>query len=181
MVDPTGETPWDFVDPIMAGISIGNLWRKAIAGQEITMADNLQVGGDLLGVLPVVPSLGTYGKGALKLADKGMDIAESIDKGVDATASGRKLTKHSLESLQRHGFDSLDQVDNIIDNATRVAEQADGATVHIQRVGRGRKTTYNVVVSGDEGIVTGMKNLNRRDLDALASNYGWVAKAEAID
>ena len=46
------------------------------------------------------------------------------------TPKGRKLTKHSQESLRRHGFKKpWDKVDAIIDDATRIVTQADGATV----------------------------------------------------
>ena len=33
--------------------------------------------------------------------------------------------------------------------------------------------TYNVVVVGEEGIVTAMKGLSQRELGNRAQNYGW--------
>jgi filamentous hemagglutinin len=92
---------------------------------------------------------------------------------ITATPKGRKLTEHAKESLPRHGFkEPFAQVDDIIDNPTRVTKQADGATVYIQRAGpRGRK--YNVVIEGDEGIVTGLRNLGTRQLQNLGKNNGF--------
>jgi filamentous hemagglutinin len=89
------------------------------------------------------------------------------------TPKGRKLTAHAQESLKRHGFDEpFNQVDEVIDNATRVSTQADGGQVHIRRVGqRGRK--YDIVIEGDEGIVTGLRNLSKHELDNLGKNYGF--------
>jgi hypothetical protein len=90
-----------------------------------------------------------------------------------ATPAGRPLTVHAQESLKRHGFvEPFDQVDDIIDNATRSTMQADEATVHIQRAG-GRGRMYNIVIVGANGIVTGMRNLSRHELDNLGRNYGF--------
>lgn len=92
---------------------------------------------------------------------------------ITATPAGRPLTDHAQESLKRHGFaEPFAQVDDIIDNAARTATQADGATVYIQRAGpRGRK--YNIVIVGTGGIVTGMRNLSRHELENLGRNYGF--------
>ena len=89
------------------------------------------------------------------------------------TPKGRKLTKHSQESLRRHGFKKpWDKVDAIIDDATRIVTQADGATVYIKRAaGRGRR--YDFVITDDEGIVTGMLGKTRHEMNNLARNYGW--------
>jgi hypothetical protein len=32
---------------------------------------------------------------------------------------------------------------------------------------------FNMVVKGDRGVVTTMKNLSQKALDKLARNYGW--------
>ena len=75
--------------------------------------------------------------------------------------------------MLRHGFkEPFALVDDVIDNATRVTTQSDGAAVHIQRVGsRGKK--YNLVIEGDEGIVTGLRSLSRHELENLGKNYGF--------
>ncbi len=97
----------------------------------------------------------------------------SLSGTADSTPGGRKLTQHAKESLKRHGFrEPFADADDIIDNATRTTTQADGATVHIQRGGsRGRR--YNIVIVGDEGIVTGLRNLTRHELENLGKNHGF--------
>lgn len=92
---------------------------------------------------------------------------------ITATPRGRQLTEHARQSLSRHGFqEPYAQVDDIMDRPTRVATQDDGASVYIQRSGsRGRK--YNIVIAGVDGIVTGMRNLSRHELDNLGRNYGF--------
>ena len=88
------------------------------------------------------------------------------------TPAGHALTEHAEESLIEHGL-TLNEVDDIIENASRARTQSDGATVFIQSVGKKRKRKYNIVVLGDEGIVTGMKNLSPHELRNLGRNYGY--------
>jgi filamentous hemagglutinin len=89
------------------------------------------------------------------------------------TPAGRPLTAHAQESLRRHGFqEPFGQVDDIIDHATHTTSQADGATVYIQRTGT-RSRKYNIVIEGDEGIVTGMRNLSKHELENLGRNHGF--------
>ena len=91
---------------------------------------------------------------------------------VISTPRGRKLTVHARESLPRHGFSTLSLVDEIIDNYTRKTTQRDGATVYIQRT-ETRRRLYNIIIVGDEGIVTGMRNLTRQELENLGQRYGF--------
>jgi hypothetical protein len=92
---------------------------------------------------------------------------------ISATPQGRPLTDHAKDSLRRHGFkEPFDQVDEIVDQATRVTTQADGATVYIQRAGT-RSKRYNVIIEGVEGIVTGLRNLTKHELENLGKNYGF--------
>lgn len=49
-------------------------------------------------------------------------------------------------------------------------EQADGAVAHVARLG----DTYNVVVVGERGVVTGVKGVTEQGLGNLARNYGWT-------
>jgi hypothetical protein len=94
--------------------------------------------------------------------------------GDDATTpGGRPLTNHAAqESLSRHGFHDLSRVDDIIDNPSYTRTQADGAEVYIQR-NPGRQRTYDIVIAGDEGIVTGIRGLSPAELRRLEANYGW--------
>lgn len=101
------------------------------------------------------------------------DVNGGETKEPSATPRGRKLTAHAQESLPRHGFSApFGQIDDIIEHATRVAKQADGAMVYIQKAGpRGKR--YNIVVEGDEGIVTAIRGLTRSELDQLGRHYGF--------
>lgn len=92
---------------------------------------------------------------------------------VRTTPNGRIITAHALISLLRHGFqEPFDLVDDIIENYSRRTTQDDGATVYIQRAA-GRKRRYNIVIEGEEGIVTGLLNLTVRELQNLGQNYGF--------
>ncbi len=89
------------------------------------------------------------------------------------TPKGRRLSTHAaIDSLRRHGFRDLSEVDDVIDNPTRVTPQRDGATVYIQRVS-GRRQRYNIVIVGDRGIVTGMRNIEPRELRRFGQRYGF--------
>lgn len=102
-----------------------------------------------------------------------------MDSAIATTPQGRGLTRHALESLRRHGFrEPFDLVDDIIENATHVTTQSDGATVYIQRT-RGRGRSFHIVVESDKRIVTGLVNLTRRELTNLGRNYGFDPYARA--
>lgn len=91
------------------------------------------------------------------------------------TPGGRNLSGHAArDSLKRHGFvEPFADVDAIIDGASRVTTQADGAKVYLQRAG-GSRRVYNIVIVGDGNtIVTAMKGLDPVALRALARNYDF--------
>jgi len=97
-----------------------------------------------------------------------------MDGPIHTTPKGRRLTDHARESLMRHGFqEPFEAVDAIIEQATHVTTQADGAIVYIQRAGR-RGRSYRMVIEGADGIVTGMLNLTRHELNNLGRNYGFA-------
>ncbi len=97
-----------------------------------------------------------------------------MDNSYAVTPKGRRLSTHAdINSLRCHGFRDLSEVDDVIDNPTRVTTQRDGATVYIQRVGR-RQRRYNIVIVGDRGIVTGMRNTEPRELRRLGQRYGFT-------
>ena len=51
--------------------------------------------------------------------------------------------------------------------------QGDGATFFVQKAGAGSKARYNLVVDGEKGIVTGMRNFTRQEVKNMARNQGW--------
>jgi hypothetical protein len=54
-----------------------------------------------------------------------------IEDPIYATPNGRRLTQHARESLIQHGFQQpFNLIDDIIDNASRVATQNDGANIY---------------------------------------------------
>lgn len=55
-------------------------------------------------------------------------------------------------------------------NATHVISQRDGAIVYVQKIDRKK---FNIVIDGEEGIVSGMMNFSRSELEKLAKNNGW--------
>lgn len=89
------------------------------------------------------------------------------------TPKGRKLTDDAQESFRRHGFkEPWDDIDNIMDNPTRIVTQEDGATVYIKRT-VGRRRRYDFVIEGEKGLVTGMRGKTRHEMNNLAHNYEW--------
>jgi RHS repeat-associated protein len=51
-----------------------------------------------------------------------------------------------------------------------VLTQSDGATVYVKEISSGR---FNVIVEGQRGIVTALKNIPQGAVNRLAQNYGW--------
>jgi len=89
------------------------------------------------------------------------------------TPAGNPLSNHALESLKRHGFKDLQQVDAVISGATHKVTQRDGAVVFLQKTGVGGKTRFSFVVMGEKGIVTGMRDFKKEDVRKIAYNQGW--------
>jgi hypothetical protein len=59
---------------------------------------------------------------------------------------------------------------DVIANPTETYTQVDGAQVYVQQVG----DRYNVVVQGENGVVTNLKTISQKSLSRLARNYGWT-------
>jgi len=99
-------------------------------------------------------------------------VHNNCGPGDEFTPGGRRLTSHAQDSVPGHGL-TPGQVDDAIDNYSYKGQQADDATVFIQKLpGRGRR--YNVAIVGDQGVVTAIGNLDPRELNRLASRYGWL-------
>ncbi len=91
--------------------------------------------------------------------------------GPATTPEGRVLTKHALEdSILRHGI-TLQQIDDALDNYSRVRTQQDGANAYIKKNADG---TYTVVIFDKSGgIVTAIKGLKPKELNAIGRRYGF--------
>ena len=81
---------------------------------------------------------------------------------------GNKATKHGTERLKERGFSNADILNT--KNTTNVKQQGDGAKVYIKEVSDGK---FNVIVEGDRGIITALKNINQNALNRLMKNYNW--------
>lgn len=81
---------------------------------------------------------------------------------------GSKTTKHGSERLKERGFSESD-ISNT-KRTTNVKTQSDGARVYIKEVSSGK---YNVIIEGDNGIITALKNISKKSLDRLTKNYNW--------
>ena len=57
-----------------------------------------------------------------------------------------------------------------VKNTSNVKTQSDGAKVYIKEISPGK---YNVIVEGDRGIITALKNISKKSLDRLTKNYNW--------
>lgn len=102
--------------------------------------------------------------------DNKEDSGDTTDPNL-VTPEGRLLTKHTQESLPRHNM-TPEQVDNVIDNYSRKSTQSDGATVYIYKQ-PGRGQNYSIVIEGDDGIVTAMRDLSPKELANLGRRYGF--------
>jgi RHS repeat-associated protein len=84
--------------------------------------------------------------------------------------SGPEQTVHGAErAADPSRLDPAAQAD-VIANPTQTLSQADGAQVYVQQVG----DRYNVVVQGNRGVITNLKNLSQKSFNRLARNYGWT-------
>ncbi|MFI5098286.1 MAG: hypothetical protein ACHQT6_09970 [Candidatus Acidiferrales bacterium] len=93
----------------------------------------------------------------------------SPDEGEEEEEAGAVAgaTKHGSRRMALRNWTP----EEITDTKTGVRmTQADGASVFVKGLGHGK---YNVVVDGEAGFVTGMKNLTGDEVRALAEKYGW--------
>ena len=81
---------------------------------------------------------------------------------------GSKATKHGSERLKERGF-SRNDISNT-KSTSNVKTQSDGAKVYIKEISPGK---YNVIVEGNRGIITALKNISKKSLDRLTKNYNW--------
>ncbi|MGO9559433.1 MAG: hypothetical protein ACLPYW_10135 [Acidimicrobiales bacterium] len=90
----------------------------------------------------------------------------------DSAGSELTQTAHGLERSFDPSRLSAAEQQNVIANFTQEFTQGDGADVYVQQVG----DRYNVVVQGQNGVITNLKGISESSLNRLASNYGWVPK-----
>jgi hypothetical protein len=81
------------------------------------------------------------------------------------------VTKHGVQRLIERGF-IPEEVKILYYEADLTCIQTDGAKVFIKFVGQSR---YNVMVynQAEKGVVTALKNIDKKALTNLGKNHGW--------
>ena len=96
------------------------------------------------------------------------DVADSaIEQIVVEQDEATSTTIHGAQRLAERGFS---EADIALTKSGTIYKQADGATVYVKEVTAGR---YNVIVEGERGIITALKNIRLRAFTKLAERYGW--------
>jgi hypothetical protein len=118
---------------------------------------------------------------------RGATVASAIGKAAPVTDSAAaavvseqgsvtlQTTVHGAERIAgagatRGGVLTQDAV-RTVQQGGKLMKQADGASVHVMQNTAGK---FDVVVSGDRGIITTFSNLSQKSLDRLGKNYGWT-------
>jgi len=119
---------------------------------------------------------------SLVLAVQGRERAPNYDRSATGSSVAAEDEGATSEELQQtaHGLErSLDpsrlsvaEQQNVIANATQEFTQGESANVYVQQIG----DRYNVVVQGQNGVITNLKGVSGSSLNRLASNYGWIPK-----
>jgi RHS repeat-associated protein len=87
-------------------------------------------------------------------------VGAAAEDGIGATA-------HGAEKLAERDFTGADIS---LTKSGETLTQADGATVYLKEVSSGR---FNVIVEGQRGVVTALKNITQGAVDRLSAKYGW--------
>ena len=87
---------------------------------------------------------------------------------LDEIQSVVNTTKHGAERLIERGFTPKD-ISDLKLRPDIIKTQSDGAQVFIKQV----NGKYNVIVEGDNGVITSLKNISENSLNRLSDNYGW--------
>lgn len=86
-----------------------------------------------------------------------------------ATQATQQATIHGAERLAERGFT---QADIILTKTGQQFLQKDGAKVFIKEVAPGK---FNVLVEGQRGVVTALKNVSEQKVAKIAAKYGWYS------
>jgi hypothetical protein len=160
-----GHPFWDAT--IHAFVNAGDL----TVGDQVLTADGalLSVTGvylhqqDLTAYNLTITDIHTYYAGETPVLTHNCPVPPAGSSGLDSVLA----TSHGQQQLATRGFDSIDIA--LARSSKLVYGQADRATAHVAQLGE----LYNVVVIGDNGLVTAIKGLAQNELRNLARNYGW--------
>lgn len=94
-------------------------------------------------------------------------LKESL--AIEEIQSVVSTTAHGATRLIQRGFSSQ-EISNLKLSPDKIMKQGDGANVFIKNLGDGK---YNVIVEGETGVITALKNISEKSLERLANNYKW--------
>ncbi len=80
-------------------------------------------------------------------------------------------TKHGAERLLERGF-TPSEIIALKNHPDIIMTQSDGANVLITNF----NGKYNIIVEGENGVITSLKNISQKSFDRLAENYNWKKK-----
>lgn len=78
-------------------------------------------------------------------------------------------TAHGRQRLAEAGFDDL--ATDVIRSTNTVYDQANGAVVHVAQTG---PDAFDLITTGERGVITAHRGMTRWDLDGLAANHDWI-------
>ncbi|MGC7931694.1 hypothetical protein ACP3VS_24230, partial [Lysinibacillus sp. VIII_CA] len=110
-----------------------------------------------------IDQLGEY----VKKHDKGTGNAAQYQKLKDQLALD-EIQLNMEQRLIERGFTPKD-ISDLKLRPDIIKAQSDGAQVFIKQV----NGKYNVIVEGDNGVITSLKNISENSLNRLSDNYGW--------
>ena len=121
----------------------------------------------LAGDFNIPLAAGTFGASLLPgVAARGAMAAGAAGKGA-AGEVAPSITKHGAERLTQRGFTASEIAAT---RGGRVLTQADGARVYVAEVAAGK---FNIVVEGENGVITVLKTVSSKAVDRLSKKYGW--------
>ncbi|MBI6865584.1 DUF4258 domain-containing protein [Lysinibacillus fusiformis] len=147
-------------------------WEKVIE-ETYGLANNSQKAKDAKTTQKEIDQLGEYVKKHDKGTDNAAHNAAQYQKlkeqlALDEIQSVVNTTKHGAERLIERGFTPKD-ISALKLRPDIIKTQSDGAQVFIKQV----NGKYNVIVEGDNGVITSLKNISENSLNRLSDNYGW--------
>jgi hypothetical protein len=110
-------------------------------------------------------SLSILGGGALGE----VSAAGSLSKAGEVVTTVHGAERLAGAAATRGGVLSAESAQAVMRNG-KALTQADGASVRYMQNAEGR---FNIVVSGERGIITTFQNISQKSFDRLSKNYGW--------
>jgi hypothetical protein len=141
----------------------GDTMMQRDPGQEISMVDGtLEMSMYVSGVTGIV-------RGGVALTGE-LLTREATTTGAEVlTEAATTATVHGGVRLAGRGFTEADVA---LTKTGIQFLQRDGATVFFKEVAPGK---FNVIVEGERGVVTALKNISEKSAARLAKNYGWFS------